>query len=75
MWGNTVAKQNYMGNIVTIHNILKKKTMKQNSQPAQYEKNKTNKDHFRKKKFIKKRKKKPLLKKIHRKCLSCLIYL
>ena len=34
--------------------------MKQNSQPAQYEKNKINKDHFEKKKekkFIKKRKK------------------
>jgi hypothetical protein len=38
-----------MGNIVTIHNVLKKQTTKQNSQPAQYEKNKTNKDHFRKK--------------------------
>jgi hypothetical protein len=34
MWGNTVAKQNHMRNIVTIHNVLKKKTMKQNSQPA-----------------------------------------
>jgi hypothetical protein len=39
IWRNTVA----------IHNILKKKTMKQNSQPAQYEKNKINKDHFGKK--------------------------
>jgi hypothetical protein len=39
---------------------FKEKTMKQNSQPAQYEKNKINKDHFEKKKekkFIKKRKK------------------
>jgi len=48
------------GNIVTIHSVLKKKTTKQNSQPAQYEKNKINKDHFgkkRRKKFIKKRKK------------------
>jgi hypothetical protein len=31
--------------------------MKQNSQPAQYEKNKIDKDHFGKKKFIKERKK------------------
>ena len=30
MWGNTVA----------IHNVLKKKTTKLNSQPAQYEKKK-----------------------------------
>jgi hypothetical protein len=37
------------GNIVTIHSVLKKKTTKQNSQPAQYEKNKINKDHFGKK--------------------------
>jgi hypothetical protein len=29
---------------------------KQNSQPAQYEKNKIDKDHFRKKKFIKRKK-------------------
>jgi hypothetical protein len=39
---------------------FKEKTTKQNSQPAQYEKNKINKDHFEKKKekkFIKKRKK------------------
>jgi hypothetical protein len=33
------------GNIVTIHSVLKK-TTKQNSQPAQYEKNKIDKDHF-----------------------------
>jgi len=47
------------GNIITIHNVLKKKNTKQNSQPAQYEKKKIDKDHFLKKikKFIKKRKK------------------
>jgi hypothetical protein len=39
MWGNTVA----------IHSVLKKKTMKLNSQPAQYEKNKIDKDNSGKK--------------------------
>jgi hypothetical protein len=39
MWGNTVA----------IHSVLKKKTTKLNSQPAQYEKNKIDKDNSRKK--------------------------
>jgi hypothetical protein len=38
MWGNTVA----------IHNVLKKITMKLNSQLAQYEKNKIDKDNSRK---------------------------
>ena len=38
MWGNTVA----------IHSVLKKKTTKLNSQPAQYEKNKINKDNSKK---------------------------
>ena len=49
MWENTVA----------IHNVLKKKTTKLNSQPAQYEKNKINKDNSGKKnkKIIKKKKK------------------
>jgi hypothetical protein len=42
------------GNIVVIHSILEIKTIKQNSQPAQYEKNKIDKDYFGKKKFIKK---------------------
>ena len=42
-------------NIVTIHSFFKKKSTKQNSQPAQYKKNKINKDHFEKKKFIKKK--------------------
>ena len=46
MWGNTIA----------IHSVLKKKITKLNSQPAQYEKNKINKDNSRKK-FIKKEKK------------------
>jgi hypothetical protein len=46
MWGNTVA----------INSVLKKKTTKLNSQPAQYEKNKINKDNS--KKNHKKRKKK-----------------
>ena len=53
MWGNTVA----------IHNVLKKKTTKLNFQPAQYEKNKIDKDNFGKKKtkkiIKKKRKTKP----------------
>jgi hypothetical protein len=39
MWRNTVA----------IHNVLKKKTTKLNSQPAQYEKNKIDKDNSGKK--------------------------
>jgi hypothetical protein len=49
MWGNTVA----------IHSVLKKKTTKLNSQPAQYEKNKINKENFGKKtkKIIKNEKK------------------
>jgi hypothetical protein len=46
MWGNTIA----------IHSVLKKKPMKLNSQPAQYEKNKIDKDNSRKK-FITKEKK------------------
>jgi hypothetical protein len=37
------------GNIVAIHNVFLKKTTKQNSQLAQYEKNKIDKDHFGKK--------------------------
>jgi len=37
------------GNIVTIYSVLKKKYMKQNSQPVQYKK-KIDKDHFEKKK-------------------------
>jgi hypothetical protein len=38
------------GNIIAIHNVFFKKTTKQNSQPTQYEKNKIDKNHFRKKK-------------------------
>ena len=46
MWGNTVA----------IHNVFKKKTTELNSQPAQYEKNRIDKDYSGKKtkKIIKK---------------------
>jgi hypothetical protein len=39
MWRNTVA----------INSVLKKKTTKLNSQPAQYEKNKMKKDNSKKK--------------------------
>jgi len=46
MWGNTVAKKkNMWENIATIHSVLKKKSIKQNSQ-SQYEKNKIDKDHL-----------------------------
>jgi len=44
MWGNTVA----------IHSALKKKTIKLNSQPTQYQKNKINKHNSKKKKQKKK---------------------
>jgi hypothetical protein len=47
-------------NIVAIHSVLKKKTTKQNSQPAQYEKIKSTNTILKKKrrkKFIKKNKK------------------
>jgi hypothetical protein len=37
------------GNTVAIHNVLKKKTTKLNSQPTQYEKNKIDKDKSGKK--------------------------
>ena len=49
MWGNTVA----------IHSVFKKKTMKLNSQPAQYKKNRIDKDYSGKKtkKSLKKEKK------------------
>jgi hypothetical protein len=46
------------GNTVAIHSVLKTKTTKLNSQPAQYEKNKINKDNSEKKNH-KKREKKP----------------
>ena len=39
MWKNTIA----------IHSVLKKKTTNLNSQPAQYEKNKINKNNSEKK--------------------------
>jgi hypothetical protein len=47
MWGNTIA----------IHSVLKKKTTKLNSQPAQYEKNKIDKDNSGKKNHKKREKK------------------
>jgi len=43
------------GNTVAIHNVLKKKTTKFNSQPAQYEKNKIDKNNSEKKIKQKKR--------------------
>jgi hypothetical protein len=50
MWGNTAAKQKPCeGNTVAIHNVIFEKNMKLNSQPAQYEKNKIDKDQFEKK--------------------------
>jgi hypothetical protein len=39
MWGNTVV----------IHNVLNKKATKLNSQPAQYKKNKIDKNNYEKK--------------------------
>ena len=45
------------GNIVAIHSVFFLNT-KQNSQPAQYEKNKIDKDLFGKKKIHKKKKRK-----------------
>jgi hypothetical protein len=42
-----------LGNTVAIHNVLMKRTMKLNSQPAQYEK-KIDKDNSGKKKSLKK---------------------
>ena len=36
------------GKIVAINSVLKKKTTKLNFQPAQYEKNKFDKDNFKK---------------------------
>ena len=51
MWRNTAAKQKPRGEILQQSTVLFfKKTMKLNSQAAQYEKDKINKDHFRKKK-------------------------
>jgi hypothetical protein len=46
-----------VGNTVAIHSVLKKKTMKLNSQPVQYEKNKIDKDNSEKKQTKKKQKK------------------
>ena len=44
-----ITKKNHVGNTVAIHSVLKKKTTKLNSQPAQYKKNKIDKDNSGKK--------------------------
>jgi predicted lipoprotein len=45
-----IIKKNHVGKIVAINGVLKKKkTMKLNFQPAQYEKYKFDKDNFEKK--------------------------
>ena len=44
------TKKNMWGNTVAIHNVLKKKTTKLNSQPIQYYKNKLTKTILKKKK-------------------------
>jgi hypothetical protein len=49
-----LEKKNMWGNTVTIHNVLKKKTTKLNSQPIQYYKNKLTKTILKKKKTKKK---------------------
>jgi hypothetical protein len=49
-----ITKKIMRGNTVAIHSVLKKKTTNLNSQSAQYEKNKINKDNSRKK-IIKKK--------------------
>ena len=70
MQGNTAAKQKpYVKNTVTIHNILFQKNYEAKSQPAQYEKNKINKDHFGKKKQKKKKNHKKKEKKLCREIL------
>jgi len=57
MWRNTAAKQKSCGgNIVAIHNVIFEKTTKLNSEPAQYKKNKIDKDQFEKKIHKKKEK-------------------
>jgi hypothetical protein len=51
-----ITKKNMWGMTVAIHNVFFLKSTKQNFQPPQYEKNKIEKDNFRKK-VIKKGKK------------------
>jgi hypothetical protein len=41
-------KKNHVGNTVAIHNVVKKNIIKLNSQPAQYQNNKIDKDNFEK---------------------------
>jgi predicted Zn-ribbon and HTH transcriptional regulator len=43
-----ITKKIMWGNIEAINDVLKKKTTKLNFQPAQYEKNKFNKDNLKK---------------------------
>jgi len=45
-------KKNHVGNTVVIHSVLKKKTIKLNSQPVQYLKIQINKNNSEKKKTI-----------------------
>ena len=50
MQGNTVARQKSCGeNTVAIHSVIFENITKLNSRPAQYEKNKIDKDQFEKK--------------------------
>jgi hypothetical protein len=49
------------GNIIAIHNVLKKKSTKQNSQPAQYKKKIRQRPYWKKKKEEKFIKKKPCM--------------
>ena len=44
-----ITKKNHVGYTLAINGVLKKKTTKLNFQPAQYEKNKFDKDNFWKK--------------------------
>jgi hypothetical protein len=58
MWRNIVVKQKPYGeNTLAIYSVFFiKKNIKLNSQPAQYEKKKTEKDHFGKKNHKKNKK-------------------
>jgi hypothetical protein len=50
MWENTATKQKPCGgHTVAIHSVIFEKNKKINPQPAQYEKNKIDKDQFEKK--------------------------
>ena len=58
MWRNTIAKQKLCGETLQQFTVFFFLNTKQNSQPAQYEKNKIDKDLFGKKKIHKKKKRK-----------------